>query len=45
MGIREYYQQGGNLGVYTLDDLGNVNNIPEADARNKLIATVGSGKA
>ena len=45
LGIREYYQQGGNLGVYTLDDLGNVNNIPEADARNKLIATVGSGKA
>ena len=43
--VREYYQQDGNLGVYSLDDIGTVNGLSPNDAKNKLVASVGPGKA
>ena len=43
--IREYYQKNGNFGVYSKDDLGLVNGISETEAEDKLVASVGSGKA
>ena len=43
--IREYYQKDGNFGVYSKDDLGLVNGISETEAEDKLVASVGSGKA
>ena len=43
--VREYYQNEGNLGVYPLDDFGNVNGLTVNDAKSKLLASVSSGKA
>ena len=43
--VREYYQNDGNLGVYPLDEFGTVNGLSTTDAGNKLLASVGAGKA
>jgi len=43
--VREYYEQDGNFGVYSLDDLGTVNGLPTNEAKNKLVASIGPGKA
>ncbi len=43
--VREYYQQDGNFGVYSSDEFGLVNGISENDAKEKLVASVGPGKA
>ena len=43
--VREYYQQNGNLGIYPLDAFGNVNGITTTEAQQKLLASVGPGKA
>ena len=44
--IREYYQRNGNLGVFSLDsETGLVNGFTTAIAENKLLASVGPGKA
>ena len=44
--VREYYQTGGNLGVYPLDSTTNkVNGLTTTDASSKLIASIGPGKA
>ena len=43
--IREYYNQNGNLGVYSANDLGTVNGLPSSDAQKKLVGSVGPGKA
>ena len=45
--IREFYQRDGNFGLYTAGRDGTVgpNGISAADAADKLIATVGAGKA
>ena len=42
--VREFYNNGNN-GVYSLDAAGTVNNITPSEASEKLIATVGPGKA
>ena len=43
--VREYYQENGNLGVYSEDEFGLINGISESDAKQKLVASVGPGKA
>ena len=43
--VREYYQQNGNLGVYSTDEFGLVNGISQTDAKDKLVASIGPGKA
>lgn len=43
--VREYYQQNGNLGVYSKNEFGLVNGLSESDAKDKLVASVGPGKA
>ena len=43
--VREYYQQGGNLGIYPADEFGSVNGLTAAEAQDKLVASVGPGKA
>ena len=44
--VREYYQTGGNLGVYPLDSTtSKVNEFTATVAADKLVASVGSGKA
>ena len=44
--FREYYQKNGNLGIYPLDTNTNtVNGLTETEANNKLLATIGPGKA
>ena len=43
--VREYYQKGGNLGVYPLDEFGQVNGFTTTEAEDKLLASVGPGKA
>lgn len=44
--VREYYQKNNNLGVYSKDNTTElVNGITETEAANKLLASVGSGKA
>ena len=44
--IREFYQTSENTGLYSLNvTTGLVNDIPLSDAKNKLVGTVGSGKA
>ncbi len=42
--VREFYNNGNN-GVYSLDAAGTVNNITPGEASEKLVATVGPGKA
>ena len=42
--VREFYNNGNN-GVYSLDAAGTVNNITPSEASQKLVATVGPGKA
>ena len=44
--VREYYQTGGNLGVYPLNPTTNtVNGLTTTTASDKLVASVGAGKA
>jgi len=44
--VREYYQRNGNRGIYAKNvSTGLVNNLTEIEASQKLIATVGAGKA
>ena len=44
--FREYYQKDGNLGIYPLDTSTNtVNGLSESEANDKLLATIGPGKA
>jgi len=43
--VREYYQEDDNLGVYSKDEFGLVNGDSVEDAREKLLASVGPGKA
>ena len=44
--VREYYQTGGNLGVYSADSVtGLVNGFTTTVAADKLLASVGPGKA
>ena len=43
--VREYYQQNGNLGVYSTDEFGLVNGLSTSEAQDKLVASVGPGKA
>ena len=43
--IREYYQQNGNLGVYSPDEFGKVNGHTPEEAEEKLVTSVGPGKA
>ena len=43
--VREYYQENGNLGVYSTDEFNLVNGLSVSDAREKLLASVGPGKA
>ena len=43
--VREYYQKDGNLGIYAKNADGTVNGISEQQASEKLIASVGPGKA
>jgi len=43
--IREYYQENGNLGVYSKDEFNLVNGDSVEKAREKLLASVGPGKA
>ncbi len=44
--VREYYQRNGNLGLYSLNVTDNlVNGISPTEASNKLIASIGAGKA
>ncbi len=43
--LREYYQRNGNLGVYSLGLDETVNGITPADASNKLVTSIGPGKA
>ena len=42
--VREYYQQNGNLGVYSTDEFGLVNGISQTDAKDKLVASIGLEK-
>jgi hypothetical protein len=43
--VREYYQKEGNLGIHALDTEGTVNGLTPEEATQKLIASVGPGKA
>ena len=43
--VREYYQTGGNLGVYSADATGKVNGLSSTEAADKLVTSVGPGKA
>ena len=44
--VREYYQKSGNRGVYALNSETNlVNNLSISDASQKMVLTVGAGKA
>ena len=43
--IREYFQQNGNLGVYGQDAFGLVNGLELQEAKEKLVASIGPGKA
>ena len=44
--VREYYQQSGNLGIYSKDPVtGEVNGLTTTDAEDKLVASIGPGKA
>jgi hypothetical protein len=43
--IREFYQQNGNLGVYGQDEFGLVNGLELQAAKEKLVASIGPGKA
>jgi len=43
--IREYYQKNGNLGVYSADEFGKINGFTLQQASDKLVASVGPGKA
>ena len=43
--FREYYQKDGNLGVFPLGSDGTVNGLSPSDAGEKLLATIGPGKA
>lgn len=43
--VREYYQEGGNLGVYGQDEFGLVNGLELQSAKEKLVASIGPGKA
>ncbi|AOV58592.1 virulence-associated structural protein [Synechococcus phage S-CAM3] len=43
--VREYYQQNGNLGVYSLGSDGTVNGVDPTEARDKLAFSIGPGKA
>ena len=43
--IREYHKQGGNLGVYSADAFGKINGLTTTEADDKLVASVGPGKA
>ena len=43
--VREYYQENGNLGVYGQDEFGLVNGLELQEAKEKLVASIGPGKA
>ena len=43
--VREYYQQNGNFGMYSADEFGMVNGLTTVEAKDKLVASVGPGKA
>jgi len=43
--VREYYQRNGNLGIYTADTDGTVNGLLPSEATEKLLLSVGPGKA
>jgi len=43
--VREYYQDGGNLGVYSADATGKVNGFTTTEAADKLVTSIGPGKA
>ena len=43
--IREFYQKDNNLGIYPLGTDGLVNGLDPEEAVNKLVATIGAGKA
>ena len=43
--IREYLQENGNLGVYGRDEFGFVNGLELQEAKEKLVASIGPGKA
>ena len=43
--VREYYQQDGNLGVYGKDEFGLINGLELQEAKEKLVASIGPGKA
>jgi len=43
--VREYYQQGDNLGIYRIDDENLVNGLTPSVASKKLVAALGPGKA
>ena len=43
--VREYYQNDGNLGVYPADATGKVNGFTTAEAADKLVTSIGPGKA
>ncbi len=43
--VREYHQEGDNLGVYPTDTFGKVNGLTPAEAKTKLVSTIGPGKA
>ncbi len=43
--VREYYQNGGNLGVYPADEFNKVNGLTISEASDKLISSIGPGKA
>ncbi|MAH09429.1 MAG: hypothetical protein CL961_07160 [Euryarchaeota archaeon] len=45
VGIREYYQNDGNNGLYAQGDDGLVNGLSLQDASQKMVANVGAGKA
>ena len=43
--IREYYQNGSNLGVYSAGEDGKVNGLTSTEAADKLVTSIGPGKA
>ena len=43
--VREFYQNNGNLGVYSADVFGLVNGFTTSEASDKLVASIGPGKA
>ena len=44
--VREFYQTGGNLGVYPLNSISNtVNGLTTTEAADKLVTSIGPGKA